>query len=433
MKCPKCGTIGSIIERENAASVERAGLKSSTAARPTKKAKTIKELSETALERIPTGIGELDRVLGGGFVPAEVVLLAASPGAGKSTLSLDFANRLANKGMKVLYSSGEESEGQISLRAKRMGVDSENLRVINETNLETLLGHIDEQSPDLLIVDSLQTIASSAIQGSIGSVQQSKEAAHALQRIAKDRDIIMVLINQVIKGGDEFAGSNQVPHIVDATIMLESDKDSPLKFLRAHKNRFGETDQVGVFMHQSEGLVEVEDPSSLFQESSESSAGAAVTFVSQGIRQLPVEIQALVIESTASNPRKQFNGVSYNRAQIVSAIVSKFCRQRIYEKDVFVSTVAGMKTDDPQGDLAIAAALLSSAKDKTIPETTAFIGEVNLTGQVRGNFLAEAKAKEAERLGFKKLVLPENCRNFMRNTNIELRYISSITELEKNI
>lgn len=429
--CPHCGAINSIVEAEDGA--DRSGLKSSGAVTPDVRAKTIKELSGMTLDRIPTGIGELDRVLGGGFVPAEVLLLAASPGAGKSTLALDVSGKLAKQGMKVLYSSGEESEGQIFLRAERIKVNDDNIRIINETNLERLLGHIEEEEPNVVIVDSLQTIASSNVPGSIGSVQQSREAAHALTREAKAKGIIMILINQVIKGGDEFAGSNQVPHIVDATLMLESDKESPLKFLRAYKNRFGDTDQVGVFMHQTEGLVEVEDPSSMLHETAEEAHGAAITFISEGIRQLPIEIQALVIDSTAPNPRKQFNGISYNRGQIVSAILSQIARERVYEKDVFISTVAGMKTDDPQGDLAIAAALMSASQGVIIPRTTVFIGEVNLTGQIRGNFLATSKVKEAERLGFKTVVLPENCKEFKIKSNLELKYISSITELSDTI
>ncbi len=348
-----------------------------------------------------------------------------------STLSLEVANKFALLGKKVLYSSGEESEQQIGLRAARMNVTSENIKIVNETNLETLLGHLDELSPDFLIVDSLQTLASSGIPGSIGSIQQSREAAHTLTRLAKTRGISMLLISQVIKNGD-FSGSEAIQHIVDAALMLESDNDTPLKFLRASKNRFGDTSEVGVFQHGEHGLEEVNDPSGIFIESNGTSAtGASCSFSSEGVRQIPVEIQALVSRSTLPQPRKQFNGINFQRGQIVCAILDKFCNAKLYEHDVFISTVSGIKVQDPQADLSIAASILSSANEKPIPAEMAFVGELSLTGTVRGAFLVNQKIKEAARLGFTKIIIPETAGKNLVNVpkSITVIKIKTVKEL----
>lgn len=409
--CPRCnafGTLEETVPQEEATKAASAGLKSAGAVTPATPARRIGELNKAPIKRTPTGIGELDRVLGGGFVDAEVVLFAGAPGGGKSTLSLDVANRFAEQGHTVLYSSGEESEQQIALRAKRMGIDNENIHIVHETHLETVLGHVEAVKPAFMVVDSLQTLASTEIPGSIGSISQSKEAAHALTKLAKSQGVSMLLINQIIKSG-EFAGSEAVQHIVDCSLMLESDRETPLKFLRATKNRFGDTAEVGVFQHSETGLEEVSDPSGIFLEESDGveHTGTSCTFMSEGVRQIPVEVQALVSKTTLPTPRKQFNGVHYNRGQIVCAILDKFCNTKLFEKDVFISTLSGLKVDDPQSDLSIAASVLSSTKEKAYPEKTVFIGELGLTGQVRGGFMIENKIKEAERLGFEHVVIPE--------------------------
>lgn len=433
-KCPACGEFSTLEEQAAptaTAEAKRAGLKSSTAITPSKKASTLGAIQSNPIVRTATGINELDRVLGGGFVDAEVVLFAGHPGAGKSTLCLDIANRFASKGHTVLYSSGEESVQQIGLRAKRMNIDNENIKIINETSIEVLQGHIEAEKPKLLIVDSLQTIASSEIPGSIGSVSQSKEAANVLTRIAKTENITMVIINQIIKSG-EFAGSESVQHIVDCALILESDSDTPLKFLRATKNRFGDTSEVGVFQHTEGGLEEVSDPSGIFMEDSgENDNGTSCSFLSEGVRQIPVEVQALVSRSDLPTPRKQFNGVDYQRGQIVCAILDKFCKTRTYEKDVFVSTVSGIKARDPQIDLSIAASILSSSKEQSYGSKTVFIGELSLTGHVRGSFMIENKLREAERLGFTTAVVPENAKSKLLRfkTAMKIIYIKSVKDL----
>lgn len=418
------------------ATKSNSGLKTSGAVTPTKNARTIKELKSTPIKRTATGISELDRVLGGGFVDAEVVLFSASPGSGKSTLSLRVAEKYASMNKKVLYSSGEESEHQIALRAKRMSISNDNIYITNETNLEVLLGHIEEIKPEFIIVDSLQTIASSDVSGSIGSISQSKEAANVLTRIAKTQNITMILINQVNKEGD-FAGSEAVQHIVDATMMLESSDDSPLKFLRALKNRFGDTSEVGVFQHEATGLEEVLDPSGIFTEDNNNTnlPGSTCCMMTEGVRSIPVEVQALVTKSSASFPRRQFNGVDYNRAQIICAVVDKHSKAKIAAEDVYLTTLSGVKIKDPQADLAIAAALISSKTGSIVNRDSkvAFIGELGLTGFIRGGYMIENKIKEAERLGFNEIVIPKKKldKSKLRDSKIVIHEISHVNELGK--
>ena len=431
-KCFSCGAFTSL---EEVASVTEqttnVGLKTGVAVTPVEKASTLSQIGEQPIKRTPTGIGELDRVLGGGFVDAEVVLFAGEPGAGKSTLSLSMASAFANLGHKVLYVSGEESKQQIAMRAKRMNVTSELIHIVNETSLEVILGHVDELSPKFMVVDSLQTIASEAIPGSVGSISQSKEAANALTRLAKTRGISMTLVSQVVKSG-EFAGAESVQHVVDCSLFLESDSESPLKFLRAKKNRFGALDEVGVFTHSETGLEEVSDPGAIFLDTGEGDdvQGAAIGFIAEGIRQIPVEIQALSVTSSLANPRKQFNGVYPNRGQIVCAILDKYCRTETYSNDVFMSTVAGVRVSDPLADLAAAAALLSTLKGKRVSKKTAFVGELSLTGIVRGTYMMESKVREAERLGFERIVIPESAKKSIKGRyGISIETIANVKDL----
>jgi len=436
-QCKNYNTIKEVAAASEVASAESSGLKSGGSQRPDQKARTLSELKSVHVERTPSGIGELDRVLGGGFVTGEVVLLAASPGAGKSTLSLRLSEIFGKLGQSVLYSSGEESESQIKLRAERMGITEDNIHITHETNLEVLMGHMDDVQPKFMVVDSLQTLASSSITSSIGSITQSKEAAHTLTRLAKTRGITMVLINQVTKGdgGDPtFAGSNQIAHIVDCVLYIESDRDSPLKFMRATKNRFGDATEVGIFQHSETGLEEVSDPSGVLLDSGDPLPGEATGFISEGIRQIPVEVQALVAESSLTNPRKQFSSVDNARGQIICAILDKFTELRLYDSDVFVSTTAGIRVKDPLADLAIAASILSSAQDKLNSKgRTIYIGEMTLTGRIKGSMIS-SKLKEAERLGFARAVIPASAKGQIpKNMKMVVKTIDSITELPKLI
>lgn len=432
-KCPQCDEFGTVeeVSASQSSTTTQAGLKSAGAMKPSTAASTLSEIGHNPVKRTSTGIGELDRVLGGGIVDAEVILFAGAPGSGKSTLSLRLADNYAKMGKNVLYSSGEESKGQIALRATRMGIDNELIKITNETSLEVLLGHIEDVQPELLIVDSLQTLASSEIPGSVGSISQSKEAANVLTRIAKTKGIAMILVNQILKSGD-FAGSEGVLHIVDCGLMLSSDSESPLKFLRALKNRFGALEEVGVFQHSETGLEEVTDPGAIFLDTGEGDKvqGAACGFMSEGIRQIPIEVQALAVTSSLTNPRKQFNGVHPNRAQIICAVLDKYCKTKTFDHDVFVSTVAGVRVIDPLADLALAASLLSTLSGKLVSKKTVFTGELSLTGTVRGTYMIESKIREAERLGFERIVIPATAKSQIRGRYlIEIATIANVKEL----
>lgn len=407
-RCPSCGEYSSLEEVEVASlDVPTDGLKTA-AKEPSTAAKSISQAS-TKVDRMPTGIGELDRVLGGGFVQSGVALLGGEPGAGKSTLSLKIADVFAQAGEKVLYASGEESVGQIGIRAERMGITDDNIVLVHTSSLEEILGHIEKVKPGLFIVDSLQAVASSALTGTLGSIQQSREAAHVLNQTAKSVDSRAVLISQITKGG-EFAGPETIQHVVDVLMLLEGAKDSPLKFLRTLKNRFGTTDEVGLFQHTDAGLEEVSDPSGVLSDSDSDSLapGVAYTVTSEGMRSLPVELQALVTESSLPNPRKQFSGLPNDRCQIICAVLDKYCKARLFEYDVFASSIFGVRVTDPVSDLAIAAAVISSRFNYTSNEKTAYIGELSLTGQVRGHQRLKQKINAASASGFTKIVIPHS-------------------------
>lgn len=432
--CSHCGEFSTLeeVSRQNTHMSSQAGVKTTGTNAPTTASTPITNVSRN-ITRFTTGIHELDRVLGGGFVQSEVLLLAGDPGAGKSTLCLSLADRFAAQGLSVLYVSGEESAEQIGVRADRMGVDNSSIHVVHTSSLEDILGHIDAVNPELFIIDSLQAVASSSLTGTIGSVQQSKEAAHVLNKAAKNMGTRAVLINQVNKDG-EFAGSESIQHVVDAALLFEQQPDSLLKFLRALKNRFGSTDEVGMFQHGDEGLYEVSDPSGILIDSLNDTgvSGATYCVSHEGIRQFPVEVQALVTRTSLSSPRRQFNGISYNRGQIICAILDKFCSLNLHEHDVFVSTISGVKLDDPQSDLAIAAAIMSSTKNASTAQRTVCLGELSLTGQVRGSYGMDKKVREAERNGFECVVVPSNMVGKVADSHgIDVCHVKSVAELSQ--
>lgn len=428
--CKNCGSVATVVEDATPdVTIPASGTKTS-ARLPTTAATPLSSASST-LQRKSTQINEFDRVLGGGIVQSEVVLLAGNPGGGKSTISLHLAGNVASKDFPVLYISGEEAVEGLKIRADRLGITNDHLYLVHSTNLEENLGHIHEIKPKLFIVDSLQAVASEELSGTLGSIQQSKKAAHVLHNAAKKNGMQALFINQITKDGD-FAGSAGIQHIVDASLFLESHRETPLKFLRADKNRFGATDEVGVFQHSDKGLEEVTDPSGVLVDSdNDPIEGAALGFMSEGVRQIPMEVQALITSSTLPNPRKQFNGINANRGQIICAILDKFAYLSSFENDVFSSTVFGVRVNDPQCDLAIAAAMLSSIKDQPLNPKMAFVGELNLTGRVRGSSRMEAITREAKRLGIEKIVLPSNSIKNMDDNDVEYIGIDHVRELPK--
>lgn len=368
---------------------------------------------EDISQRISSGFSECDRVLGGGFVSGEVALLAGTPGAGKSTLSLAIAHNVVsrNKEAKVVYVSGEESVDQIAVRARRMGIKTDNILVAHDTRAEAVAAYCAEYNPVLCVVDSVQTLTVEGVNSAAGSISQSKAVADTLTLYGKRNNIVMVLISQVAKSED-FSGSNAIQHIVDVTLKLDLDKTSPLRFLRAEKNRFGATDEVGVFRHVDSGLEEVADPTqiALDTDSVQGASGTAISMLSEGARFFPVEIQALAIPSALSNPRKQFSGVVAGKAHGVCAIIDKFCKTDLSEQDVYVNTVSGIFVHSPTCDLGLAASLITSVRSVDMPTGVCYLGEVSLTGAVRNTGYVVKAATEAYRLGYTTIVVPESAR-----------------------
>ena len=370
----------------------------------------ITQVSEDATVRMPTGFGEFDRVLGGGIVPGSVVLVAGEPGIGKSTLLLETAGNIAraNGGQRVLYVSGEESQSQVRMRASRIGAVEPTLMLASTTDLGTALGLIDEVDPALVVADSAQTIVSADIDGIAGGSAQVREVATALIDVAKSSDIPIFLVGHVTKDGS-IAGPRTLEHLVDVVCQFEGDAQTALRMLRATKNRFGPTDEVGCFDMSGEGVEDVPDPSGLFLSSDaagEALDGTCVTFTLDGQRSLPIEVQALVTSSVLPTPRRATNGVDANRLAMLVAVLYRHAGLPLLANDLYVSTIAGGLAKEPSSDLAVAVALASASKGVPVPRTTTAIGEISLTGEIRPVPRLEHRLREAERLGFTTAIVP---------------------------
>lgn len=367
-------------------------------------AKPITKISTDRVLSRPTGVAEFDRVLGGGIVPGAVVLLSGEPGVGKSTLLLEVAAKTAQSGQKVLYVSGEESVGQIKLRADRTGALSENLFLAAENDLATVLGQVAHLEPDLLIVDSVQTIIAGEIDGAAGMPSQVREVAANLIRIAKESNLPVVLVGHVTKDGS-IAGPRALEHLVDVVCHFEGDRQTSLRFIRSFKNRFGPTDEVGCFEMTGDGIVEVPDPSGLFLSRSETSvSGTCVTVTLEGKRAMIAEIQALVVKSSSPQPRRVTNGVDSARVAMLLAVLERRAGLRLSELDVYVSTVGGVKISEPAADLAIALAIASAIRDQPVPHNVVAFGEISLAGEIRKVNQSAVRQNEAKRLGFTEVI-----------------------------
>jgi len=339
-------------------------------------------------------------VLGGGIVPGSVILLSGEPGVGKSTLLLEVASKAAAAKSRVLYVSAEESVSQVRLRAERTGALQPELYIAAETDLATILGQIDAVKPDLVIVDSVQTVASSLSDGLAGMPSQVREVASTLIRVAKDRNLPILLVGHVTKDGS-IAGPRLLEHLVDVVCQFEGDRQSALRFVRALKNRFGPTDEVGCFEMTGDGIAEVPDPSGLFlSRGTDPVSGTCVTVALEGRRAMPVEVQALVVASQAPNPRRVTNGVDPSRVAMLLAVLEKRAGLQLGGMDVYVSTVGGIRLTEPAADLAIALAIASAVRDRPIAHTVAAFGEISLAGEIRAVSAATQRAGEGVRLGF---------------------------------
>lgn len=432
-KCPSCNQWNTFVEdvvgTPTEEPVKRRSLSSSGAS--ANHAISYNDLEIPEYIRSKTGLGELDRVLGGGLVHGSVVLISGEPGIGKSTLLMQISECLG-KNKRVLYISGEESGGQLKLRAKRLGVSGENLFVLTETNLESILKEADKIKPDIMIIDSIQTIYDDMIKSAPGSITQVRESALTLINRAKSDGISMLLVGHVNKEGG-IAGPKVLEHMVDAVLCFEGEKLQSYRIIRANKNRFGSTNEIGVFEMSDKGLIEIENPSEmLLSGRPKNTPGNCAVCTIEGTRPIIAEIQALVSPTSFPAPRRTANGIDYNRLCLIIAVLEKRLGLKFYQNDVYMNVIGGLYLNEPASDAAVALALISSLTDKAIPDDLIAIGELGLSGECRAVSNIEQRVKEAARLGFTKAIIPQkNIEKRKIDTSIELIPIHSIYEAIK--
>lgn len=404
-KCPECGSWGSFVE-ELSTPVEK---KTEIEVFDTTPPMTLDEIEMNSEIRMSTNISEFDRVLGGGIVQGSLVLIAGDPGIGKSTILLQTSGELCKTGKKVLYISAEESASQIKLRAERLGVKSNTLFIYPQTNLELIKKHIESMKPDLVIVDSIQAIYTSMIQSSAGSVSQIRECCNMLMHIAKSQNISIIVIGHVTKEGN-IAGPKVLEHMVDTVIQFEGDKTKAYRILRSIKNRFGNTSEVGIFEMSASGLTEVVNPSELFlkEYNQTQTPGSTIIVTSEGTRPLLVEIQALVGTTPYPAPRRIANGVDTGRVLQILAVLEKRIGLNLSKQDVYVNVIGGIDVNEPAADLGIALAIVTCVRDVVFDPETAIIGEIGLSGEIRAVNHIEKRINEAQKLGFKRIIIPES-------------------------
>ncbi|EAR25776.1 alkylation damage DNA repair protein [marine actinobacterium PHSC20C1] len=401
-RCGECQQWGTVIDAGQATGITKRV--STVAVAEASAARSITEIGAESVAHWPSGIAEFDRVLGGGVVPGAAILLSGEPGVGKSTLLLEVASRAAASGQRVLYVTAEESVSQVRLRAERTNALHPSLYLAAETDLGTILGQIDHVKPQLVIVDSVQTVASAATEGIAGGPSQVREVASTLIRVSKDRNLPVLLVGHVTKDGS-IAGPRLLEHLVDVVLQFEGDRQTALRFVRAHKNRFGSTEEVGCFEMTGEGIAEVSDPSGLFlSHARQPVSGTCVTIALEGRRALPVEVQALIVKSQAPQPRRVVNGVDASRVAMLLAVLERRAGIPLSGFDVYVSTVGGIRVTEPGADLAIALAIASAYKDKAFAPTMAVLGEISLAGEIRPASSAKQRRAEAARLGFGSII-----------------------------
>jgi len=417
-RCGQCGEWNTFVEKADEAPAK------SPAAVPVSEAVPITEVSKAAQERVKTGIGEFDRVLGGGMVSGSAVLLGGDPGIGKSTLLLQVCAALSQADRRTLYVSCEESLQQLRLRADRLGITRSSLFVLAENSLDGITGRIEESRPIAAVVDSVQMTYSDALPSPAGSIGQVRFCAAELVRLAKKTGIPIFIVGHVTKEG-AIAGPKLIEHIVDTVLYFEGERFQAFRLLRATKNRFGSVNEVGVFEMTDTGLVGVENPSRLFLSEEMRAAGSAVLACVEGTRAFLVEVQALLTKSTYGTPERKVSGVDRNRLSMLLAVLERRARKPVDAVDVFVNVVGGVKIQEPAADLPVCLAICSSLSDRALPEGTVAFGELGLGGEVRGVYHSEMRIQEARKLGFKRIVLP---RANARSRVPDLHPVSHISE-----
>ncbi len=415
-RCPECGTWGTVDE---VAVLTALGGATQRSVAPASPAVPISSIDPSRTRHYPSGVSELDRVLGGGVVPGSVTLLAGDPGVGKSTLLLEVVHRWAQAGRRALYVSGEESAGQIRMRAERTDCTHDEVFLAAESDLHTVLAHIDAVRPTLVVVDSVQTMSSTDTDGVTGGVTQVRAVTTALTAAAKTTGVAVVLVGHVTKDG-AIAGPRSLEHLVDVVLHFEGDRNSALRMVRGIKNRFGASDEVGCFLMHDNGIECVADPSGLFlDQRPEPVPGTAVTVSLDGKRPLIGEIQALLaVPTNAASPRRAVSGIDHSRAAMITAVLEKRAHLPVGVTDIYLSTVGGMRLTDPSSDLAVAMAMASAYAELSLPTSTVVIGEVGLAGDLRRVTGMERRLAEAARLGFTTALIPPGCKEVPKGMRV---------------
>jgi len=433
-KCPSCGQWNTFTEEvlHKEQKTGKEPWKDSNSGNKNPKTILLNDLVADEQPRWPTGDGELDRVLGGGIVPGSVVLVAGEPGIGKSTLFLQ--SGLKMKGITILYISGEESPQQIKMRADRLGIRNEGFYLLAETNTQTIFAEIKKLKPELVIVDSIQTLESPYIDSPAGSISQIRECAGEMQRYAKESGTPVFLIGHITKDGS-IAGPKLLEHMVDTVLQFEGDRHYAYRMLRTLKNRFGSTSELGIYQMAAEGMQPVTNPSELLiSHKEEDLSGSAIAATLEGIRPLLIEVQALVTQSVYGTPQRTVGGFDLRRLQLLLAVLEKRGGFQFGLKDVFINIAGGLRVEDPAADLALVVALLSSYEDVPVPMHTCFAGEVGLNGEIRAVNRIEQRIAEAARLGFEKIIISKyNVKSVPKNAGIQVVSVSKIEEVYRAV
>ena len=422
-KCPDCGAWATFVEEEIIQEKKSTKVSILSESKPC----LINKIELTQEFRFSTKMEEFDRVLGGGVVQGSLILLAGDPGIGKSTLLLQTTTNLSNSGRKVLYVSAEESTSQIKLRAERLDVKTENLYLYTQTNLDLINQEITEIKPDILVIDSIQAVYTNEITSSPGSVSQIRECTNILMDIAKNKNITVIVVGHVTKDGN-IAGPKVLEHMVDTVIYFEGDRYKSYRVLRCMKNRFGNTNEVGVFNMQDKGLIEVTNPSGMFlhERAQSITPGSVVIAANEGTRPILVEVQALVGTTPYPSPRRVSNGIDYNRLLMILAVLEKRIGLNLSKQDVYVNVIGGMDVDEPAADLGVALAVATCAKDVIVNPDTVIVGEVGLLGEIRNINYLEKRIQEAQKLGFKKIIVPKGSIDKKNDYTIEIIEVNSL-------